>query len=53
MLRWGVGVFPCVIAALGGKNWYWMHMERLAMTREIKRGERPEQRALLQPAHFY
>lgn len=39
MLRWGAGFFLCVIAALGGKNWYWMQMERLAMTREIKRVE--------------
>jgi len=39
MMRWGAGFFLCVIAALGGKNWYWMQMERLAMTREIKRVE--------------
>lgn len=39
MLRWGAGLYLCVTAALGGKNWYWMQMERLAMTREIKRVE--------------
>jgi len=39
MMRWGAGFFLCVIAVLGGKNWYWMQLERLAMTREIKRVE--------------
>ena len=39
MIRWGAGFFLCVIAVMGGKNWYWMQMERLAMTREIKRVE--------------
>ena len=39
MLRWGAGFFLCVIAALGGKNWYWMQMERLAITRDIQRVE--------------
>jgi hypothetical protein len=39
MLRWGAGFFVCFIAALNGKSWYWMQMERLALTREIKRVE--------------
>ncbi|MEW5983615.1 MAG: DUF6768 family protein [Acidobacteriota bacterium] len=39
MLRWGAGLFLCTVAAMGGKNWYWMQMERLAMTREVKRVE--------------
>jgi hypothetical protein len=39
MLRWGAGFFLCVLVTMGGKNWYWMQMERLAMTREIKRVE--------------
>jgi len=39
MLRWGAGFFLCVIAALGGKNWYWLQLERLTTTREIKRVE--------------
>lgn len=39
LIRWGAGLFVCLFAVMGGKNWYWMQMERLAMTREIKRVE--------------
>ncbi len=39
MIRWGAGFFLCFLAVQGGKNWYWMQMERVAMTREIKRVE--------------
>jgi hypothetical protein len=39
MLRWGAGLFLCVITVIGGKTWYWMQMERVAITREIKRVE--------------
>jgi hypothetical protein len=39
MMRWGAGFFLCILAVQGGKNWYWMQHERLAMTREIKRVE--------------
>jgi hypothetical protein len=39
MLRWGAGFFLCFLAVQGGKSWYWMQLERLAMTREIKRVE--------------
>jgi hypothetical protein len=39
MLRWGAGCFLCTGAALNAKNWYWMQMEHLATTREIKRVE--------------
>lgn len=39
LMRWGAGLFLCTTAALGGKNWYWMQLERIAMTREIKRVE--------------
>jgi hypothetical protein len=39
MLRWGAGFFVGLFVALNTKNWYWMQMERLAMTREIKRVE--------------
>jgi len=39
LIRWGVGFLVCFLAVQGGKNWYWMQMERLAMTREIKRVE--------------
>jgi prolipoprotein diacylglyceryltransferase len=38
-LRWGAGFFVCLIVVLSGKVWYWMQMERYAMTREIKRAE--------------
>lgn len=39
MMRWGGGFFLCFLAVQGGKNWYWMQLERLAMIREIKRVE--------------
>jgi len=39
MILWGAGFFLCYLAVMGGKSWYWMQMERLAMTREIKRVE--------------
>jgi prolipoprotein diacylglyceryltransferase len=38
-VRWGVEFFVCLIVVLSGKVWYWMQMERYAMTREIKRVE--------------
>ena len=39
MLRWGAGFFVGLFVALNAKNWYWMQMERLAASREIKRVE--------------
>lgn len=39
MLRWGAGFFLAFLAVQGGKTWYWMQHERIAMTREIKRVE--------------
>lgn len=39
LIRWGAGFFFCMIVAIGCKLWYWMRMERVAMTREIKRVE--------------
>jgi len=39
MIRWGAGFFLCYLVVMGGQSWYWMQMERLAMTREIKRVE--------------
>lgn len=39
MLRWGAGFFLSVMAVMGGKNWWWTQVERIAMTREIKRVE--------------
>ncbi len=39
MIRWGAGFFFGLAAVLGGKIWYWMEIERLTMTREIKRVE--------------
>jgi prolipoprotein diacylglyceryltransferase len=38
-MRWGAGFFVCLVVVLSGKVWYWMQMERFAMTREIKRVE--------------
>ncbi len=39
MVRWGTGFFFCVIVAVGCKLWYWMQLDRLALSREIKRVE--------------
>jgi prolipoprotein diacylglyceryltransferase len=39
MLRWGAGFFVCLLVVLSGKIWYWMQMDRFAMSREIKRLE--------------
>ncbi len=39
MLRWGAGFFVGFLAAQGGKTWYWMQHERLALIREVKRVE--------------
>ncbi|MBP7867001.1 MAG: hypothetical protein KA419_13750 [Acidobacteria bacterium] len=39
MLRWGAGFFLFVILTVGCKLWYWARLERLAVTREIKRVE--------------
>jgi hypothetical protein len=39
MLRWGAGLFLALGAVMGGKNWWWMQVERISMTREIKRVE--------------
>lgn len=39
MMRWAVGLFIALGAVMGGKNWWWMQVERIAMTREIKRVE--------------
>ena len=38
-IRWGVGAIFGWLAVMGGKTWYWMQTERVAMTREIKRVE--------------
>jgi uncharacterized membrane protein (DUF485 family) len=39
MLRWGAGFFLCVVAVIGGKIWYWMQLQQLAVLREVKRVE--------------
>ncbi len=39
MLRWGAGFFLCVVAVIGGKQWYWIQLQQIAVTREIKRVE--------------
>jgi len=39
MIRWGAGFFFGLVVVLAGKIWYWMEIERLTMTREIKRVE--------------
>jgi len=39
MARWGAGFFLSVVAVIGGKLWYWMQLERIALIREVKRVE--------------
>lgn len=39
MLRWGAGLFFCVLAVWALKIWYWMELQRNNLTREIKRLE--------------
>ena len=39
MLRWAAGFFTSLILVVSGKIWYWMQMDRFAVTREIKRVE--------------
>lgn len=39
MLRWGAGLFLTSAAVGYLKLWYWMEMERIAVTREVKRLE--------------
>lgn len=45
MLLWGAGAAFCLSGILGMKIWYWMELQRNALTREIKRLE-------LQVAHL-
>ncbi len=44
-LRWLGGFFLCMMVILALKIWYWMEMNRLTLTREVKRLE-------LQVAHL-
>lgn len=39
MVRWGAGFFFGVIVAVGCKLWYWMQMDRITLSREMKRVE--------------
>jgi hypothetical protein len=39
VIRWGVGFLFGFLTVIGGKTWYWNQMERVALTREIKRVE--------------
>jgi hypothetical protein len=38
-LDWGGIVLVCLLAILASKLWYWMEMQRTALSREIKRLE--------------
>ncbi len=39
MLLWGAAMLLCFGAVTGIKIWYWLEMNRLAITREVKRLE--------------
>jgi len=38
-LDWGGVILICLLAVLASKLWYWMEMQRTALSREIKRLE--------------
>ena len=38
-LAWGLGVVTALVMVTAIKVWYWMEMQRLAVTRELKRVE--------------
>ncbi len=39
MLLWAAAMFLCLGAVTSIKIWYWLEMNRLAVTREVKRLE--------------
>ena len=39
MMRWFAGLTFCLMAVLANKTWSWMEMQRIAISREIKRLE--------------
>jgi len=39
LLAWGFGFSMCMIAVSMLKMWFWMEMQRVAITREVKRVE--------------
>lgn len=39
LLAWGFGFSVCVLAVSMLKMWFWMEMQRIAITREVKRVE--------------
>jgi len=39
LLMWGFGFSMCVLAVSMLKLWFWMEMQRVAVTREVKRVE--------------
>ena len=39
MLRWGGAALFCLLAVVANKTWSWMEMQRVALSREIKRLE--------------
>ena len=54
MLRWFAGLIFCLLAVMANKTWSWMEMQRIAISREVKRLElavahlaarRPEERS--------
>lgn len=39
LIAWGIGFGTCALAVSMLKLWFWMEMQRLAVTREVKRVE--------------
>jgi len=38
-IAWGIGASLCMLAVVAIKIWFWLEMQRLAISREIKRVE--------------
>ena len=39
MIAWALGFMFCMLAVFGMKVWYWMELQKNAITREVKRLE--------------
>ena len=51
LLTWGFGFTICMIAVSMLKMWFWMEMQRIAITREVKKVELLTAR-MLQGSHY-
>jgi prolipoprotein diacylglyceryltransferase len=40
LVRWGVGIVLCWTAVIGAKIWFYLLLDRMALTRELRRAQR-------------